>query len=105
MDSGEVRRSDRKSVQLSANYRTTSGLHDSGEILDITSEGCRVVSKCIAFRVGSRIAIRPDGLETLTGVVRWIDGFNAGIEFDSEIYEPIVEHLAQRHPASIEVLG
>ncbi len=49
------------------------------------------------FRVGTRVVIRPEGMEGLTGVVRWIEGERAGVEFDNPIYGPVLEHLAARH--------
>ncbi|MND00939.1 hypothetical protein D3C83_197310 [compost metagenome] len=44
--------------------------------------------------------IRPEGLEGLTGTVRWILGERAGVEFDQPIYGPVADHLAERHRAS-----
>lgn len=45
------------------------------------------------FRVGARVVIRPEGLEGVTGIVRWVDATKAGIEFDAPLYGPIVEHM------------
>lgn len=57
------------------------------------------------FRVGARVVIRPQGLEGLTGVVRWIDGDYAGVEFDREIYQPVVDHLVRLHSlATVEAI-
>lgn len=93
------RRGDRKSVVLAAQCRTQSGLRDGGSISDISSTGCCVTTTSLFFRVGARVVIRPEGIEGLSGVIRWIDGDRAGIEFDNPIYEPVVDHIAAIHSA------
>lgn len=45
--------------------------------------------------------VRPQGMEILTGVIRWISGEVAGIEFDRPLYGPIIDHLALTHAAEI----
>ena len=91
------RRSQRLPVTLTAQCRTLSGMRDKGEISDITAEGCRLRTLSLMLRVGSRVLVRPQGLESLSGVVRWVRGDLAGVEFDRPLYVPIVEHLANLH--------
>lgn len=91
------RRTQRQPVELAAQCRTQSGLRDRGQISDISSEGCCVTTNSLFVRVGARIVIRPDGMEGLTGIVRWIEGNKAGVEFDNPVYGPVVDHLAQVH--------
>jgi hypothetical protein len=91
------RRSRRQPVSLAAQCRTASGLRDRGEISDITAEGCCLQMAGPFFRVGMRVVIRPQGLEGLTGIVRWISGDFAGIEFDRPLYAPVVDHLVRLH--------
>lgn len=87
------RRAPRGDVRMAARCRSSTGLHDEGWLEDISAEGCCLVSRAIAFRVGSRIVICPQGLEGVTGIVRWATATKAGIEFDSPLYAPMVEHL------------
>lgn len=93
------RRSIRKPVQMTVQCRAQSGLRDNGEIFDISIEGCRVQIFGIYFRVGSRVVLRPQGMEGLPGVVRWVSGDMAGVEFDRPIYGPILDHIAVTNPA------
>jgi hypothetical protein len=95
----ENREADRKPVVLTAQCRTLSGLRDEGRISDISTNGCCVQTNSLFFRIGTRVVIRPDGMEGLTGVVRWITGDKAGIEFDQQLYGPVLEHIAKRHAA------
>jgi hypothetical protein len=73
-------------------------LRDEGQIFDISVEGCCIRPRNIFLRVGSRIMIRPQGMEGLTGIVRWISDDLAGVEFDRPIYGPVLEHIATIHP-------
>lgn len=80
--------------------RTHSGVRGMGEISNISTEGCCVRPNSLRFRVGSRVMIRPPGMEVLTGVVRWISsGGLAGVEFDRPIYGPVLDHLVVAHTA------
>lgn len=91
------RRARRRPVKMPAQCRTQSGMRDSGEISNISTAGCCVTTPGLFIRVGSRIVIRPDGMEGLTGVVRWTEGNQAGVEFDTPLYAPIVDHLSERY--------
>lgn len=93
------RRAQRRPVVLAATCRTQSGLRDSAHISDISRYGCRLWTSTLAVRLGTRIVIRPQGLEGMGGIVRWIDGQYAGIEFESPLYEPVVDHLSRLHAA------
>jgi hypothetical protein len=94
------RRDPRRPVKLAATCRTQSGLRDAGYISDISAHGCCLTTSSLSVRIGSRVVIRPQGLEGLTGTVRWIEGQHAGIEFDAPLYGPVVDHLSQLHGAA-----
>ena len=55
------------------------------------------------MRIGQRVVIRPKGLEGVSGVVRWTEGQQAGVEFDMPLYEPVVDHLCQLYAAGATV--
>lgn len=95
------RRFSRSSVSMPVQCRTHSGVRGLGEISDISTEGCCIRPTSLRFRVGSRVMIRPPGMEVLTGVVRWISGGVAGVEFDRPIYGPVLDHLVGAHSAHV----
>jgi len=103
-DSLGHRKETRNAVKLGAKCRTVSGIRDEGAIHDISSRGCCVTMRTLYLRIGSRVIVRPDGLEGISGIVRWIAGGRAGVEFDTPLYGPIVEHLSQRHSAGTVTL-
>lgn len=88
------RRSERQQISLAVQCRTQMGLRDEGRISDISTEGCCLHLRGFAFRVGARVILRPQGMEGMTGIVRWVSGDRAGVEFDLPIYPPVVDHLA-----------
>ena len=75
-------------------------MRDNALLADISEFGCCVTARSLFFHPGMRIIIKPDGLEGITGVVRWIEGNRAGVQFDTPLYAPVVEHLIQRHGAT-----
>ena len=76
-------------------------MRDNAQISDLSSEGCRVKVHGVLLQIGGRVVIRPEGLEGLTGIVRWVDGHEAGIEFDCPLYGPVVDHLSAIHAVSV----
>ncbi|MCB2074802.1 MAG: PilZ domain-containing protein [Novosphingobium sp.] len=91
------RKAPRRPLAMPAQCRTQSGLRDNGEISNISAEGCCIITRGIFVKEGLRVVIRPEGMEGLTGVVRWIEGHKAGIEFDAPLYGPVVDHLSRQY--------
>jgi hypothetical protein len=88
-----LRRSARLPVVLPARCRTRSGFVDHVVITDLSRDGCRYQSFGITVKAGDLVVIRPEGLEGLCGVVRWVKNHKAGIEFERPLYVPVVEHI------------
>lgn len=88
------RKSQRRSVAMAVQCRTQGGLRDDAQISDISTEGCCLRLGGIYFRVGTRLLVKPKGMETMSGVVRWVTRDLAGVEFDRPIYGPVLEHIA-----------
>ena len=90
----DFRHEERKAVILPAKYRTASGMRDVAKISDISAQGCLLSVTSPFFRVGTRVSIRPEGMEAISGTARWLDDTHVGIEFDHPLYIPVVDHLA-----------
>jgi PilZ domain len=91
------RKTERRMVEMTAQCRTQSGLRDKGTISDISPEGCCVTTNALFTREGLRVMIKPEGMEGLSGVIRWIEGNKAGVQFDSPLYGPVFDHLCASH--------
>ncbi|MDE1916644.1 MAG: PilZ domain-containing protein [Sphingomonadales bacterium] len=93
----ESRKVDRLPVALAAKARTMGGMRDEAYLCDISTHGCRIVTKSLYLSVGMRVTIKPEGMEAIGGVVRWVSEEGVGIQFDNPLYAPVVEHLCARH--------
>lgn len=88
-----LRRTNRLYLVLPARCRSRSGFVDHVVISDISEGGCRIDSLGLVMGVGDMVVVRPEGLEGLCGVIRWVKGHSAGIEFDRALYPAVVDHL------------
>jgi len=93
----QSRKVNRLPVTLAAKCRTMGGMRDEAYLCDISTHGCKMVTRSLYLSIGMRVTIKPDGMEAISGVVRWLSQDGAGIEFDSPLYAPVVENLGARH--------
>jgi len=92
-----LRRSNRVALVLPAKVRSRSGFLDRVVISDLSALGCRIDSLALILQPGDQVVVRPEGLEGLCGVIRWVKNHSAGIEFDRALYAPVVEHLQRQY--------
>ncbi|MBS0254841.1 MAG: PilZ domain-containing protein [Proteobacteria bacterium] len=88
----------RKPLTLAAKCRTLTGMSDDAYLSDLSPHGCCITTRGLLFRLGARVVIKPNGLEAIGGIIRWIAGNRAGVEFEQPLYAPVVEHLSSAHP-------
>jgi len=93
----QPRKVDRLRVSIAARARTMGGMRDEAWLCDISTHGCRIVTKTLYLSVGMRVTIKPEGMEAFSGMVRWLGADGAGVEFDNPLYGPVVEHLCAQH--------
>jgi len=93
------RRGSRAPVTMSAVCRTDTGRQGEVTIVDLTAEGCRIFTKALPLSEGLKLRIRPQNFESLPGLVRWVSGGFAGIEFDKPLYGPVADHLIKAFSA------
>ena len=93
----QTRKVDRLPVSIAARARTMGGMRDQAWLCDISTHGCRIVTKTLYLSVGMRVTIKPEGMEAFSGMVRWLGPDGAGVEFDNPLYGPVVEHLCAQH--------
>lgn len=72
-----------------------NGMREMAVVCDITAEGCGVKLHSVKPMVGMRVLVKPNGLEALSGVIRWAEKGRCGVQFDSPLYGPVVDHLCQ----------
>lgn len=89
----ECRRSRRLTLAMPARCRMLSGFLEDVVLRDVSTEGCRIMGFTLNLRPGSKIVVRPVGMEGLGATVRWAAGHEAGVEFDRPLYPAIPEHM------------
>ncbi|MFC3173889.1 PilZ domain-containing protein [Novosphingobium bradum] len=95
-DETEERRARRLALAMPARCRMLSGFTEDVVVRDVSPGGCRIASHALRLRAGERVLLRPAGLESLPGVVRWCEANEAGIEFDHPLHVAVAEHLHRR---------
>ncbi|MBC2670672.1 PilZ domain-containing protein [Novosphingobium piscinae] len=78
---------------MPARCRMVSGFVEDVVIRDISAEGCRIMSLALNLRPGTRVVVRPAGMEGLCGTVRWSGHNEAGIEFERPLHPAVAEHM------------
>lgn len=62
-------------------------------LLDLSVCGCRVRTTGSPLAAGQLLIVRPEGIEGLEGVVRWVEDNEAGIEFSRPLHPSVLDHL------------
>lgn len=91
--SSERRREERSrlpmAVQCSLAPKKTLEL----SLVEASLTGCRVTTSPGLLQLDQRIVITPPGMHGLPGIVRWVVGEGAGIEFEQPLREVVLRHL------------
>jgi len=82
---------------MPARCRMMNGLREMALVFDLSTHGCGLVLRSLNPVVGSRLLIKTPGLEALSGIVRWVNEHRCGVEFDSPLYQPVVDHLCRQY--------
>lgn len=91
-----TRRVERKNVSMGADCRTNTGLRGAARIYNLSRYGCCLDTSGLYIAVGSRILVRLQGLEGVSGIVRWAKESRMGVEFDTPLYEPLFAYLLKK---------
>ena len=95
MDLAEKRGAIRMDVELSGRCRTRGGLHSFVAIVDLTAEGCCIMTGQTVLEPGQSVTLQPETLSGLRAEVRWVRGDLAGLRFEAPLYGPVCEHLVR----------
>ena len=62
-------------------------------MIDISEGGCKVKGGLGFAEVGDRVTMKVSGVYAPVGHIAWVEGRIAGIAFDGEIHEAVLDHL------------
>jgi hypothetical protein len=87
------RRADRVELTAEVSVRR-SGVHPFRvRIFDASPEGCRI-EFVERPSVGERVWVKFDGLESIEGTVRWVEGHIGGVQFERPLYDAVFRRIA-----------
>lgn len=89
-----IRSSERQALFLTARFRR-GGHTAMCDVIDLSESGCKLRIAANFVDVGDTVFIRPEGLEALSGTVRWKNDGWMGVEFLEAVYRPVVDHLVR----------
>jgi hypothetical protein len=84
---------DRPSHALSARIRRSNGSTNDIEVLDVSLAGCLIERRGLRLEVDERVLLRLADLSFMPATVVWIEEQDAGLVFETELYEPVLEML------------
>jgi hypothetical protein len=84
---------DRPSHVLPARLRRSNGSSAEIEVLDVSLAGCLIERRALPLSVDDRVLLRLADLSFMPATVIWIEEQDAGLVFETELYEPVLEHL------------
>lgn len=99
------RREDRDRVAMPGRLRRNVTCRTEVGVIDLSAHGCRIDTGGSALAIGSSVFVRLDELGALRATVRWQEDRIAGLEFDSPLYAPVVDHLVAHWPGKGQVTG
>lgn len=94
IDTGKTT-ADERLDRLKAKCRMSNRSVAELRIADISAAGCMAERRALSMRQDDRVLIKLPGLEYRPAKVVWIDDDNAGIEFETLLYEPVLRRFQQ----------
>ena len=89
----EPRRAKRMALEAEVGIRRAGVRPFRVRVFDLTRHGCKM-EFVERPAVNERVWVKFDGLDSLEGKVRWIDGHIGGVEFARPLYPAVFEKLA-----------
>jgi hypothetical protein len=91
-----MRHSQRRDVSLYADCRTPWGKIERVKLASVSVDGCRATTSRPVLVRGDHVLIRTTAsLLGAAGVVRWVDGLDAGIAFVSPLDDSVLADLVR----------
>ena len=88
-------RRNRTSVSADVSLRRLGQNNYRVRVHDLSREGCRVELVELP-RIGEHMLVKLDGIEVLDAEVCWVEGFVAGLRFESVIHPAVFDLLLER---------
>ncbi len=84
---------DRPTQVLPARLRRSNGSNNDVQVLDVSLAGCLIERRALPMAVGDRVLLRLADLAFMPAEVVWVEEQDAGLVFETELYEPVLDQL------------
>ncbi len=71
------------------------------DVIDISEGGCKVKASRGFASVGDRVTMKLGGINTPLGTIAWIDDRYAGIAFEGQLHQAVLDHLCENNSAHL----
>lgn len=85
----------RSPVRAEIQIRRSGALKFAVELHNLSEQGCRT-EFVERPRVGEILWVKLDGLAPIESTVRWVNGFQGGVEFNQPIHSRVFEDVLRR---------
>lgn len=87
------RQDERHGLIVNGRYRTGRGMPMDIVLHDLSRSGCQIHDRVGRLEVDQFLTIRIGPIGPIDAHVRWLEGRNAGIQFDAPLNDAVLEHL------------
>lgn len=63
------------------------------ELIDVSEGGCKLKGKYGFAQLGETVTLKVNGIRAPLGTVVWIEGNHAGVEFEGQMHQAVIDHL------------
>lgn len=83
----------RKPAVLPARLRARTGSVNDIHVLDLSLAGCMIERRTLPLSIDDRVLVRLADLGFMPATVVWVEDQEAGLVFEQELYEPVLQRL------------
>ncbi len=71
------------------------------DMIDISERGCKIKASSGFASVGDRVTMRVGGINAPLGIIAWVDDRFAGVVFEGEMHEAVLDYLCENNGAGL----
>jgi hypothetical protein len=71
------------------------------DMIDISEGGCKIKASRGFASIGDRVTMKVGGINAPLGTIVWVEDRFAGVAFDGEMHEAVLDHLCTANGGSL----
>ncbi len=71
------------------------------DMIDISEGGCKIKASNGFASIGDRVTMKVGGINAPLGTVAWVEGRIAGVSFEGEMHEAVLDHICTANGADL----